>query len=104
MQPGALNRQKPDDPANETHNPSTERPRSVWEAFGVSLRLFLPIQVIIGSELVPSHKPIDVKVRLIKTLTFKIVLATFATFFLQIPGWIIVPLITLSMAGLLKPS
>ncbi len=95
-QPGALEPKEPD-PAN----PPPPR-YSIRDAFGVSLRLFSPIDVIMGAQLVPSRTPIEMRIRFLKTPPFRIRPTTFATFFLQIAGWILVPLILVSLTGLLK--
>jgi uncharacterized protein YjbI with pentapeptide repeats len=68
-----------------------------WDAFGVSLHQFLPVDVPIGAAWVPSEKEIT-----IKTPPLDLRPTTFATFFLRLAGWVLVPLGVAAVTGLLR--
>lgn len=73
---------------------------STWEAFGVSVHQFLPVDVSMGSTWKPSPRSVTVWVRDQRSVNLRP--SYFATVFLRIPGWILVPLAVASVAGLLK--
>ncbi|MBV8101233.1 MAG: pentapeptide repeat-containing protein [Verrucomicrobia bacterium] len=108
-QPGALEEHKADrDKSGQSESVASGAKidpllrYSVWDAFGVSLRLFSPVDVLIGQRLAPSRNSIPIGIRIFKVLHFKIRPTTYATIFLQVAGWILVPLIIASITGLLK--
>jgi hypothetical protein len=74
----------------------------VWKALGVTLRLFSPIAVVMGEEYVPSQRPVWIKMKIVWSVRFQLAPTVYATFFLQIAGWIIVPLLVATWTGLLK--
>ena len=73
---------------------STQVTLSCWEAFWVSLNTFLPIEIPSGADWKPSSQIIPV-------LGLKF--TTFATF-LNLVGWILVPVGVAGISGLLKGS
>lgn len=112
-QPGALEREK----ADENKDQPVAASRAVAaegadkftvskrDALGVSLRYFFPINIIMGSRLVPSRNPVGFDFRIFRrTWCFKMRPTTYATFFLQLAGWILVPLSVAAVTGLLKGS
>ncbi|MBV8276604.1 MAG: pentapeptide repeat-containing protein [Verrucomicrobia bacterium] len=108
-QPGALEEHKADQEKSRQSESAAGAAKidpplrySIWDAFGVSLRLFSPVDVLIGQRLVPSRNAIPIGIRIFKVLRFKMRPTTYATVFLQIAGWILVPLIIASITGLLK--
>jgi hypothetical protein len=82
-----------------------ERPNP-WltlDAIGVALHQFLPMEVPIGSKWVPSENRVFMRIPWSdRVLPFGIHPPTFATFFLRIPGWILLPLGAGAIAGLLR--
>jgi hypothetical protein len=76
---------------------------SCWQAFLVSLHYFLPVDIPAGSEWSLADRPIEVAAgpRWLKA-KFNIRPSTFATFFLRLPGWILVPLAVAYVTGLLR--
>ena len=85
--------------SREAHAP--HRQYSIWQALGVSLRLFSPVSVVMGEEWVPSQKPIKIKVKIL-SISFPVSPTVYSTFCLQIAGWILVPLLVATWTGLLK--
>lgn len=77
---------------------------SNFEAFGVSLHQFLPVQVPLGSRWVPIEQPAVVALPGIsKSLPPPLSIPSFfATFFLRLAGWILVPLGVAALTGLLR--
>ena len=74
-----------------------------WDAFGVSLHQFLPVEVPIGSQWVPSAESVEVQIGFSAwALRFKMPPTTYATFFLRLAGWILVPLGIAAVTGLLR--
>jgi hypothetical protein len=95
--------------------PSTVLPKNVktavvspivlpWPvAFAVSLHEFLPIDIPMGSQWVPAYESTGfVLKRPTPKQTMWLSPATFATVFLRLPGWVLVPLGVASLAGLLR--
>lgn len=91
--PGAV---KPKD-ENSVCRLASPMQASRWEAFAVGLHQFLPVEVPMGSQCIPSPDPVEVWM-----LRFKMSPSTFATFFLRLPGWILVPLGIAALTGLLR--
>ena len=77
---------------------------SSFEAFGVSLHQFLPVDVPLGSPWIPSDRHVDITVPLIarKLPAPFDVPSFFATFFLRLAGWILMPLGVAALTGLLR--
>ena len=75
---------------------------SAWQAFAVSLHQFLPVDVPMGSHCVPSPGPVEVSIAPQWKWHFTMRPSTFATFFLRLPGWILVPLGIAALTGLLR--
>lgn len=75
----------------------------LWEAFGVSLHEFLPVEVPFGSQVEASHFPVRIYYGIPPRFShFRLVPATYATFFLRLPGWILVPLGLGALTGVLR--
>ena len=68
----------------------------VRDAFELSFHQFLPVDIPLGDQWVPAHEGIDSKPGIL------IRPSTFATFFLRLPGWILVPLGIASFTRLLR--
>jgi uncharacterized protein YjbI with pentapeptide repeats len=66
------------------------------DAFELSLHQFLPVEIPLGEQWGPDHEGIDSKPG------FLIRPTTFATLFLRLPGWILVPLGIASFTRLLR--
>jgi hypothetical protein len=78
---------------------------SRWDAFAMSLRQFLPVDVPMGSAWSPSDKPVDINMRLFRwNRMVQIQPTVFATLFLRLPGWILIPLGVAAITGLLRVS
>lgn len=76
---------------------------SLWDALGVSLHEFLPVDVPLGACWIPSQEPIEVEVDVSGVETrFQIRPSTYSTFFLRLAGWVLVPLGVGAMTGLLR--
>lgn len=100
LQPDAVNQKgvKPDDP------PMHASLRPV-EAFQMSLKQFLPVDLPMASQWSPSEDPVDVRIHLgtgSYSIVGKLRASVFATFFLKLPGWILVPLGVAALTGLLR--
>ena len=89
--------------ANEPNQTATPIVLLPWDAFRVSLREFLPVELPMASQWIPSEDAVDVQVWLPwHTRTFKMRPSTFAAFFLRLAGWILVPLGIAALTGLLR--
>lgn len=66
------------------------------DAFELSFHQFLPVDIPLGDQWVPAREGIDSKPGIL------IRPSTFATFFLRLPGWILVPLGIASFTRLLR--
>lgn len=66
------------------------------DAFELSFHQFLPVDIPFGDQWIPSREGIDSKPGIL------IRPSTFATFFLRLPGWILVPLGIASFTRLLR--
>jgi hypothetical protein len=61
------------------------------------------MDVPIGSQWIPSENPVRIRIPWFdQSLPFSVRPSTFATFFLRIPGWILLPLGAGAVAGLLR--
>jgi hypothetical protein len=75
------------------------------EAFGVSLHQFLPVDVPLGDEWKPAQSAIEVPLGIGAMKPHVRVNPTvYATFFLRLAGWILVPLGVAALTGLLRHS
>jgi uncharacterized protein YjbI with pentapeptide repeats len=75
----------------------------LWEAFGVSVRQFLPIEVPIQQQWKPAPVPIQTEVMVgRKWREIWVRPAYISTFMLRIPGWVLVTLGVASLTGFLR--
>jgi uncharacterized protein YjbI with pentapeptide repeats len=84
--------------------PSASIHLSPLEAFGVSIHQFLPVDVPLGSRWAPSEDRVDMSIWLYyrSMRLCKIPSDFYATAFLRIPGWVLVPLGIAALTGILR--
>jgi hypothetical protein len=74
-----------------------------WEAFGVSMRQFLPFDVPIGSSWIPADKSVSMRVPWTNPpRIYTVSPSGFATIFLRVPGWLLLPLLVAGFSGLAR--
>jgi hypothetical protein len=89
----------------KAQNASIERPNpisiSLWNAFGLSFHQFLPVDLPVEPQWIPSTDPIEVKVWAGKVWSVWIRPSSYANF-LRLAGWVLVPLGIAALTGLLR--
>jgi len=72
------------------------------EAWGFSLRLFLPVDIPYGKQWEPASEPVDIGSS--KRVWFRVRPDLVATFLLTLPGWVVVPFAVALFSGFFTTS